>query len=394
MDYAAYCAAFAPYPKPLAFLDLDALDQNIEKVKERTLNKLPIRVASKSIRCVWALNYLKERLGSLYGGLMTFSPEETVWLSEKGFDNMVIGYPYFHPESLKRILAANPVEKKIVMMVDLPEHLDRLQHLAWSEGKKFLVCIDIDMSTSFPFVYFGVYRSSLKTEKKLEQFLERLKKCTHLQLAGVMGYEAQISGVQDRPSARPALAPIIRRLKKKSIAAFTQKRRKMVQKIVDKGWNLAFVNGGGTGSLETSIQDSSLTEVTVGSAFFAPALFDGYDAFAHQAAAGFVLEVTRNPKKGVYTCAGGGYIASGAAGKDKLPTPWLPRGLKLVDNEGAGEVQTPIFSSEPLRLGAPIIFRHAKAGELCERFNHLFLLRNGKVIDRVPTYRGEGQCFL
>jgi D-serine deaminase-like pyridoxal phosphate-dependent protein len=394
MDYAAYCAALAPYTKPLAFLDLDALDQNIQRVKERVLNRLPIRVASKSIRCVWALGYIKEQLGNLYGGLMTYSPEETVWLSEKGFDNMVIGYPYRHPESLKKILAINPVENKIVVMTDLPEHLDELQHLAWSEGKNFLVCIDIDMSTSFPFLYFGVYRSSLNTEKKLQRFLERLKKCSHLQLAGVMGYEAQISGVQDRPTANLMLAPAIRLLKKKSIAAFTQRRQKMVKMITDMGWNLAFVNGGGTGSLETSIEDCSLTEVTVGSAFFAPALFDGYDSFAHQAAAGFALEVTRNPAKGIYTCAGGGYVASGAAGKDKLPVPWLPEGLKLVDNEGAGEVQTPILAREPLKIGATILFRHAKAGELCERFNALLLLRGGKVVGKTPTYRGEGQFFL
>jgi D-serine deaminase-like pyridoxal phosphate-dependent protein len=39
-------------------------------------------------------------------------------------------------------------------------------------------------------------------------------------------------------------------------------------------------------------------------------------------------------------------------------------------------------------------FRHAKAGELCERFDAVHLIRRGEVVDTVPTYRGEGKTFL
>ncbi|MCS6904144.1 MAG: alanine racemase [Bacteroidia bacterium] len=394
MEYADFCSALEAYPKPLAFVDLDALDENIQLVKERVKYKIPIRIATKSIRCVWILNYIREQLGELYAGLMAFSPEEAVWLCQKGFENIVIGYPYVHSQSLKNILAQNSAQKKIVVMVDLIEHLDRLQHIGWSEGKQFLVCVDLDMSTRFPFLYFGVYRSSIRTEKKLKEFLAYIRKCSHLRLVGAMGYEAQISGVQDIPLGKPFWAPIIRILKKNSIHSLTARRQKMIQIIKQTGFSLEFVNGGGTGSLESSLQDATLTEVTVGSAFFAPALFEGYSNFRHRPAAGFALEVTRNPEKGVYTCAGGGYVASGAAGMDKLPQPWLPQGASLIRNEGAGEVQTPIVTKELLRLGMPVIFRHAKAGELCERFNSLLLFRKGKVVQEVLTYRGEGKCFL
>jgi D-serine deaminase-like pyridoxal phosphate-dependent protein len=47
-----------------------------------------------------------------------------------------------------------------------------------------------------------------------------------------------------------------------------------------------------------------------------------------------------------------------------------------------------------LELGDPVILQHAKAGELCERFNHLLLIQGGRVVGRVPTYRGAGQAFL
>jgi hypothetical protein len=38
--------------------------------------------------------------------------------------------------------------------------------------------------------------------------------------------------------------------------------------------------------------------------------------------------------------------------------------------------------------------RHAKAGELCERFTHLICIQKGKIVEEVTTYRGEGHCFL
>jgi D-serine deaminase-like pyridoxal phosphate-dependent protein len=97
------------------------------------------------------------------------------------------------------------------------------------------------------------------------------------------------------------------------------------------------------------------------------------------------------------TCAGGGYIASGAIEKSKLPLPVMPVGLKYVDLEGAGEVQTPLILAKDapkLSLGDPIFFQHAKAGELCERFNELILITGGKIVNRVKTYRGEGSSFL
>jgi D-serine deaminase-like pyridoxal phosphate-dependent protein len=160
------------------------------------------------------------------------------------------------------------------------------------------------------------------------------------------------------------------------------------------GLTLRFVNGGGTGSLHTTSRETAVTEVTAGSAFFAPLLFDHYHDFRFQPAAGYAIQIVRQPKPGLYTCLGGGYPASGQTGPDKSPQPYLPVGARLDGNEGAGEVQTPIHYTGPekLALGDPIFMRHAKAGELCERFNTLLLLRNGRLHEEVTTYRGDGQC--
>ena len=110
----------------------------------------------------------------------------------------------------------------------------------------------------------------------------------------------------------------------------------------------------------------------------------------------FALPVVRKPRTGVATVLGGGYLASGPGDRSRLPSPYLPTGLKLDRQEGAGEVQTPLLgeTADDLRIGDRVYFRHAKAGELCERFDRLHLIDGDRVVEEVPTYRGEGHCFL
>jgi hypothetical protein len=57
-----------------------------------------------------------------------------------------------------------------------------------------------------------------------------------------------------------------------------------------------------------------------------------------------------------------------------MPEPWLPPGLELDSLEGTGEVQTPVRgeAARTLRIGDRVYLRHAKAGELCERFDRLY----------------------
>ena len=80
----------------------------------------------------------------------------------------------------------------------------------------------------------------------------------------------------------------------------------------------------------------------------------------------------------------------------RLPEPYLPHGVGLDKMEGAGEVQTPLVGpgARNLRPGDRVYLRHAKAGELCERFDRLYLVEGDRIVDELPTYRGEGRTFL
>ncbi|MGH2976693.1 MAG: amino acid deaminase/aldolase, partial [Solirubrobacterales bacterium] len=174
------------------------------------------------------------------------------------------------------------------------------------------------------------------------------------------------------------------------------KRRAAVVTAIREFAELPIVNGGGTGSLELTGAEGAVTEIAAGSGFYAPTLFDAYSRFTLTPAAGFALPIVRKPTPGVATALGGGYLASGSGDSARLPSPWLPAGLELDAEEGAGEVQTPLSGppARNLRIGDRVYMRHAKAGELCERFDLLHLVEGNEIVDQVPTYRGEGQAFL
>ncbi len=158
---------------------------------------------------------------------------------------------------------------------------------------------------------------------------------------------------------------------------------------------LEFWNAGGSGSVESTVADPVVTEVAAGSGLLVPGLFDHYESFEPRPAAFYGLPVVRRPGGGLATVAGGGFVASGASGKDRLPIPWAPPDLHLTSLEGAGEVQTPLTGpgARLLQIGDWVWFRHAKSGELAEHTNRVHLLVGDAIVDTVPSYRGLGQAW-
>lgn len=379
---------------PFAYLDLDLFAENIRQIAEQSGGKR-IRVASKSLRCVAAIRRVLEA-DPCFQGIMCFTAREAVYLASLGFKDLLIGYPTWQSEDIALVARATAEGAQITLMLDSLAHIDQIERVAEQYKVRLPVCLDIDMSVNFPGLYFGVRRSPLRGGAEVRPLIERLKHSERVRLDGVMGYEAQIAGLGDQVPGQVLKNALIQQLKKRSIGIIAQRRREVVELIRTSGLEPRFVNGGGTGSELTTRAESVVTEITVGSGFYSPALFDNYKAFRYRPAVGYAIEIVRKPAPGIYTCQGGGYTASGAAGPDKLPQPYLPAGARLIAQEGAGEVQTPVTYQgiHHIDLGDPILMRHAKAGEICERFSSLLLLQNGAIVDEVPTYRGDGKCFL
>lgn len=391
--YEFYRNALAGERLPAAFVDLDLLYANSDTLIGLS-NELPIRLATKSIRSTGILRLLMNRSAN-YQGLMAYSAREAAYLIDQGFNDILIAYPTVEISDIEAALHRCQSGARITFMLDCLAQAKVLSDAAAKTKCLAAVCIDIDMSVPLPGIFFGVKRSPLRDGQKILELMNQVSALPHLQLRGIMGYEAQMAGVPDRHPVKHLQNIVVRLLKHTTWGRVRERRQTAARHLQTLGVAAPLINGGGTGSLQISSHDTCLTEVTAGSGLYAPRLFDFYDALPLQPAAGFVLPVTRKPDGKTVTCHGGGYIASGAAGLDRLPVPYLPNGLTLSIMEGAGEVQTPLSGRVAgIEIGDPVLFRHAKAGELCEHFNELLLIENGKIIGRAPTYRGEGQSFL
>jgi D-serine deaminase-like pyridoxal phosphate-dependent protein len=395
--YERFEAIFSEIQAPFAFLDLDAVWANAADMLRRSRGK-PIRIASKSIRSRPVLQRLLD-LDPGFQGILGFTLPEAIWLWDQGFRDIVVAYPTTDRACLTRLarITSEDPDEAPVVMVDSVEHLDLIEEAATSFVAPVRVAIDIDLSW-WPLggrLKIGPKRSPIRTAEQAVALAQEIDQRERTRLVGLMAYEGQIAGVGDNVPRKAINNLLIRAMQSQSAKDIEERRAEIVTALSEVA-QLEFVNGGGTGSIELTAAEWAVTEVAAGSGFFAPILFDHYRAFTLRPAAMFALPIVRRPGPGVATALGGGYLASGVGAKDRMPVPHLPSGLRLDPHEGAGEVQTPLRGSAAnrLRIGDRAYFRHVKAGELCERFNKLYLVTGMTIRDEVPTYRGEGKSFL
>lgn len=382
--------AVAHLDAPFSVLDLDSAVANAADMVRRA-NGTPIRLATKSVR----IRRLIERLLTVDGiqGLLSYSLGEALWLVDEGLcedgTDILVAYPSTNKQDLHLLTCEEKNLRSITVMVDSVEHLDYIDSVAPpAERGVIRVCIDVDASLSFGPVHLGARRSPVHTVEQARALAEAVSDRDGFQLVGIMAYEGQIAGTTD---TSPAVAAV-KRISARELAG---RRAEVVRAVSAVDGELEFVNGGGTGSIESTASEDVVTEIGAGSGVVGPGLFDNYTTFLPLSAEWFVLPVVRRPAPDFITVAGGGRIASGIPGADRVPVVDFPRGLKLTPMEGAGEVQTPLRGdvAAAMKLGDHVWFRHAKAGEQTEYTDTVLVVSDGDILDEWPTYRGEGRSF-
>ncbi|GAA4856615.1 amino acid deaminase/aldolase [Saccharopolyspora rosea] len=378
---------------PFAVVDLDAFRRNAADLVRRARGR-PIRIATKSVRCRDLLRRALETPGC--AGLMCYSLAEALWLHREGLsDDILVAYPTADRAALRALAADPAAAAAIALVVDSTDHLDLIDAAVGPDRPDIRLCLEVDASwRPLPGLHIGTRRSPVHSVAQARALARKAVRRKGFRVVGLMVYEGQIAGLGDAPPGRPLRAAALRWMQRRSAAELAGRRAEVVA-AVRAETSLEFVNGGGTGSLERTAAEPAVTEVAAGSGLVGATLFDSYRAFRPRPALLFALPVVHRPAARAATLFGGGYIASGAPGRDREPAPHLPRGLRLTATEGAGEVQTPVVgpAARRLRLGDRVWLRHAKAGELAERFPHYHLLDGDELVATVPTYRGEGRSF-
>jgi D-serine deaminase-like pyridoxal phosphate-dependent protein len=388
----AAVAASDPLPTPAMVVDLDAFDANADDLARRAAGT-PIRVASKSVRVPELI--ARALRHSAFHGVLAFTLREALWLHERGIcDDLVVAYPTVDREALTRLVESPAAAAAITLMVDDLGQLDVVDSVRRSLAVPVRVAIDVDAGLRIGGQHVGPKRSPLYDPASVTALARRILDRRGFRLVGAMTYEGQVAGLPDMVPTQRAKSLVVRGLKQASQSQIEERRQQVAQALAGVV-ELEFWNAGGSGSVETTAADPVVTEVAAGSGLLVPTLFDHYRSFDPRPAAFFALPVVRRPSAGIATVHGGGLVASGPAGRDRLPSPWLPEGLHLTALEGAGEVQTPLTGPGAARLaiGDLVWFRHAKAGEVFEHTNDVHLLAGDAFVDRVETYRGHGLAF-
>lgn len=385
---------------PVVALGVEALAHNAHDVLRRAKGK-PVRVASKSIRVRGVLDAVLALPG--YQGVLAYTLAEAIWLSET-IDDIVVAYPSADRAAYAVLAADERAASRIAVMIDSVDQLDLIDSVTKANERATIrVCLDFDASWNTPLLgSIGALRSPVHEPAELRRLAERVLQRPGFELVGIMSYEAQIAGVGDQPIGNPAKGALMRTIQRKSAAELAERRAQAIGSVQALK-PLEFVNGGGTGSIEGTVAEDAITEVAVGSGLFGPHLFDNYRSFSPAPAVAFALDVVRRPNRDTATMLGGGWIASGVAGADRLPQVVYPAGLSYAPREGAGEVQSPLIgkAARHLHVGSRVWLRHTKSGEPMEHTNEVVpVLVQGtgdgrsNALEAMPTYRGEGKCFL
>jgi D-serine deaminase-like pyridoxal phosphate-dependent protein len=411
-------AATASLDPPFGVIDRAALAYNAADLVRRA-GGVPIRVASKSIRVRGVLEAVLARPG--FAGVLAYTLPEALWLASprtrdgggddgdgdngrggSGIADVVVGYPSTDRAAISRLAADEQLAARVTLMIDDVAHLDLIDAVAPPDSRPSIrVALELDASWKSPVLgHLGVRRSPLHTPEQLAALARIVVERPGFVLDGVMAYEGQIAGLGDALPGRPVRSALIRGIQRASRAELAERRGRAVAAVraiaADAGAPLRFVNGGGTGSLESTAAEPGITEVAAGSGLLGPHLFDTYRGFTPAPAAAFALPVVRRPAPDIVTLLGGGWIASGPPGPDRLPQVVWPEGLRMLGTEAAGEVQTPLRGSAAagLRVGDRVWLRHTKAGELAEHLDSYAVVDGDRVVGELPTYRGEGKVFL
>ena len=245
-------------------MDLAAFDHNAANLVRRA-SRRPMRVASKSVRCRFLLDRVLARPG--YAGVLCYSLPEALFLCARGTsDNLVVGYPTADRGAMAALAADPAARRGITLMADSPEQLDLIDQAA---GPGHPEIPAVPGARCVLAAARGPARRAhrrpalpLHTPEQAVAFARAVLARPGFRLVGVMSYEAQIAGLGDAPPGRPVRAAALRLIQRLSAAELRERRGEAIRQIRALT-PLEFVNGGGTGSLETTAADPSVTEVAV-----------------------------------------------------------------------------------------------------------------------------------
>ena len=185
------------------------------------------------------------------------------------------------------------------LAIDSEEAADAMDRAGSARGVKLraVICLDMALEKVGGRVHLGVRRSPLRTAEQTLALARKIRDKRGVVVHGILAYEAQVAGMGDDSPFEPRVNAVVKRWIRSASQTDVKSRRVDIVEALEKdGFELALVNGGGTGSLDSTTPETGVTEVAAGSGLFKPHLFDYYrDAVHARARARRVLRARSRP---------------------------------------------------------------------------------------------------
>lgn len=387
--------------RPVALIDLDALDHNAALIHKRLGDRYALRLVTKSIPSLPLISYLMDATGSRR--LMAFTEALLGELLQSYGDStdILLGKP-LPVEAAARLLEAHPSASQVQWLIDTRERCVAYLELSRRLNRPLKVSLEIDV---------GLHRGGARTKAELESMLAVIKESQgQLELTGLMGYDGHV------PHIPAFLAPPTFQKDKAIQSAF----RAVLEQYADfvsagkSYWPEAFSRplifdsgGSHTYPLYPDVQKTSINDLSIGSAFLAPGNFAELGTLGHRPALYLATPVLKHLAPGDvpfldaassllsqwdinltqgYGLMGGGWTAS----------PVQPPGLTshfLLESGGGVESllsnQRVLYASPRVSLEVgDFVFFHPWEGDAMLTFDVIYGIRGGRIVERWPTFRG------
>lgn len=384
-----------------AFVDLDAIDNNLKLVGDTLGSNIALRFVAKSLPCPQLLEYMM--VTACTNRVMAFSEGMTRdLLCRFGSDvDILLGRPQAVDAARRtfdtlegRFAGPNPAGG-VRWLVDTAERMQAYADLAEERDQEISISVEIDV---------GLRRGGARDDEELLEMMAVIDESSLLRFTGFMGYDGQVPFAPTGDPTRELLAV------QERYAAFVDAARTVYPGLLEG--SLVFNSGGSrTYHYYTDELDTVVNEVAMGSAFFYPSNFSNIPETGLRRASFLASPVLKriDPAEAPFAP---GYlprlaeenpdyeaqfvlVAGGFPGDVVYPEGLVPNPVTTsVGGEQSGGVVNLLPNqaewlgarSLPLAVG-DFVFYHPWEGDAVRWLRRLDVFRGGRLVDQWPTFQ-------
>jgi len=226
---------------PCLTIDIDVLNDNLTRMQAA------VQAAGKSLRPHAKTHkcslLAREQIRAGAVGICAAKISEAEALAEAGVPGILVTGPVVSGPKIERLAAVLAKDPTVMVVVDHPANVGRLNEAMQARGLALNVLLDIDV---------GMGRTGVRPESALE-LADRIIHAGNLRLKGVQAYAGFVQHIQAYPERKKASMECMRRAADSFL------------KLRDREPACKIFSGTGTGTYDIDIQIAELTELQVGS---------------------------------------------------------------------------------------------------------------------------------